>query len=72
MEHVDDDLEAHTVAASKDACDAVDAALGLAVVSFRLPIELLGEIDHYAQQDGLVRNAWIRFALADAVVRSEK
>lgn len=43
---------------------AIDAAAGFAKVILRLPVELLGEIDHRAQQDGCVRNAYLRELLA--------
>ena len=47
---------------------AVDAALGLTQITLRLPIDLLGRIDHAAQQEGLVRAAWLRKTLANATM----
>ena len=44
---------------------AIDAAVGLAKVVLRLPVDLLGEIDHRAQQSGCVRNAYLRQLLAE-------
>lgn len=45
--------------------DAIDAAAGLAKVTLRLPVDLLGVIDHRAGQQGIVRNAYLRSHLAE-------
>lgn len=44
--------------------EAIDLAAGIAKVVLRLPIDLLGAIDHKASQQGVVRNAYLREQLA--------
>lgn len=37
-----------------------------ATITLQVPVELLGAIDHRAQQESLLRDAWMRIALANA------